>query len=65
MESYIYIAISILAVACMEVLLSSLLKKNKTLKKQLKKKKKIDKIISANKCIDKHEWINWLQKRRK
>lgn len=65
MEEYIYIAISILAVAFMGVLLGSVLEKKKTAKKQLHLNEKIDKIISANKCIDKHEWINWLQKRRK
>ena len=65
MEEYIYIAISILAVAFMGVLLGSVLEKKKTVKKQLHLNEKIDKIISANKCIDKREWINWLQKRRK
>lgn len=65
MEAYIYIAISILAVAFMGVLLGSVLEKKKTVKNQLRLNEKIDKIISANQCIDKHEWINWLQKRRK
>ena len=65
MEAYIYVVISILAVAFMGGLLGSVLEKKKTVKKQLHLNEKIDKIISANKCIDKHEWINWLQKRRK
>lgn len=65
MEAYIYIAISILAVAFMGILLGSVLEKKKTVKKQLRLNEKIDKIISTNKCIDKRKWINWLQKRRK
>lgn len=64
MELYIVIVLLFVLSIVIAVLYGVAKEKNNSAEKQLKLGDKIDKIISANSCLPKHEWINWLQDRR-
>lgn len=64
MEVYIVIVLLLVLSIVISVMYGVAREKNNSAEKQLKLGDKIDKIISANNCLPKHEWINWLQDRR-
>jgi sensor domain CHASE-containing protein len=65
MELYIVIVLLFVLSIVIAVLYGVAKEKTKTAEQQLKLGDKIDKILSANSCLPKHEWVNWLQDKRR
>lgn len=64
MGQLILILVLIAAVILLAILYGVAKANKKNTEDGLKLGDKIDKIIASNSCIDKHEWISWLQERR-
>ena len=64
MEQLILISLLVTIIIVLAVLYGVTKTNKKITEDNLKLGDKIDKIISSKSCIEQHEWINWLQKRR-